>query len=167
MNAIVDGREDEIDTPLSVLLTATTDGRHEKCTCAVFVENCTVMSGDCSRSGNVCSKCVSCLSLCRVDSTRAEWMSACDMFVVVRCTFTMLEKMRQNCFYFNQLSYFNNYYFNIVCILYYNIFNIIILEGERIIPVLHFDKKYSSYSEINTHHIFLLWWTWVVPCSST
>ena len=35
MNAVVDQREDEKDAPLSVLLTATTDGRHEKCTCVI------------------------------------------------------------------------------------------------------------------------------------
>jgi hypothetical protein len=92
MSAIVDGQEGEKDSPLSVLLTATIDGRHEKCTCAVFEENCTVMSGDCIRSGNVCSKCVSCLCMCIVDSIHAEWISACHMFVVVHCTFTVLEK---------------------------------------------------------------------------
>jgi len=76
MNAIVDAQEDEEDAPLSVLLMAATGGIHEKCTPAVFEENFTVTSGDCSRSGNVCSKCVSHLSLCRVDSMHTEWISA-------------------------------------------------------------------------------------------
>ena len=123
MNAIVGGQEDEKDAPLSVLLAAATDGIHEKCTCAVFEENCTVVCGDCcrSRSGNVCSKCVSCLSLYRVDSMHAEWISACHVFVVVHCTFTVLEKRRENHFYFNQLSYyFNNCYFNIIIYIIYN-----------------------------------------------
>jgi hypothetical protein len=30
-----------------------------ECTCAALQENCGFMSGDCSRSENVCSKCVS------------------------------------------------------------------------------------------------------------
>jgi hypothetical protein len=105
MNAIVDGKEDEKDAPLSVLFTATADRRHEKCTCAVFEENCTVMSGDCSRSGNVWSKCVSHFSLCKVDSMHAEWVSACHKFVVVHCSFTVLEKRWQNRFFFSQLRY--------------------------------------------------------------
>jgi hypothetical protein len=37
---------------------AATDGRQVKLACAVSAENCGVMSADCSRSGNVCSKCV-------------------------------------------------------------------------------------------------------------
>jgi len=111
MNAIVGGQEDEKDAPLSVLLTATTDGRQEKCSCAVFEENCTVTSGDCSRSGNVCSKCVSCLCMCKVDSMHAEWISALHMFfIVVHCTFTVLEKRKQNCYYFSQQSYYFNIY---------------------------------------------------------
>jgi len=100
MNAIVDRQVDEEDVPLSALLMAATDGIHKKCTRAVFEENCTVTSGDCSRSGNVCSKCVSHLSRCRVDSMHAEWILAYHMFVVVHCTFTVLEKNEAELFLF-------------------------------------------------------------------
>lgn len=43
MNTIVDGKEDDGDAALSGLFTAATDGRHKKCTCAVFEENCAVV----------------------------------------------------------------------------------------------------------------------------
>ena len=60
-----------------------------------------LMSGDCSRSGNVCSICVSHPSQCRVDSVHAEWISACHVFVVVvHCTFTVLGKKEAELFLF-------------------------------------------------------------------
>ena len=64
------------------------------------------MNSDCSRRGNIHSKHVLHSpdtgreeeGLCKVDSMHAEWISALHMFfIVVHCTFTVLEKRKQNC----------------------------------------------------------------------
>jgi hypothetical protein len=101
MSAVADGQEDEKMLPFvsCLQLQQMGDTKNVHVLCLRKTELlCLVIVAEVGMSAS----CVICVSVCAkwIDSMRAEWISACHIFLVVHCTFIVLEKWRQNCFYF-------------------------------------------------------------------